>query len=101
MRLIDLTGKTFGRLEVLNRHGHIGNEVTWLCKCACGNETVVAGKHLREGRIVSCGCYRREHASEMVKGKNNPMYGLPREKNPMMRPEVRAKLSIAMTGKNR
>ena len=33
MKLIDLTGKRFGRLVVVTKHGHKGKSVAWLCKC--------------------------------------------------------------------
>lgn len=64
MQLIDLTGKRFGRLIVLSKHGHTGKEVTWLCKCDCGNETVVMGNSLRKHNTMSCGCYHRDRARE-------------------------------------
>jgi hypothetical protein len=32
----------------------------WLCRCECGTVKEVSGKHLRQGRVVSCGCYNRE-----------------------------------------
>lgn len=61
MRRIDVLGKTFGRLKCLkesgkDNHGHI----TWLCKCDCGNEVVKAGTHLKNGYVVSCGCYKSD-----------------------------------------
>jgi len=66
-RLIDLTGKTFGKLRVIER---VGSETrdgqvrpTWLCECRCGNQTVVIGANLRSGATRSCGCLRRETAS--------------------------------------
>lgn len=31
-------------------------EWKWLCKCECGNETIVYGSHLRNGDTLSCGC---------------------------------------------
>lgn len=57
----DLAGKTFGRLTVMgyshtNKHG----KAMWNCKCACGNESVVAGSHLVNGHTVSCGCHKNE-----------------------------------------
>jgi hypothetical protein len=100
MKLIDITGRKFGRLAVVSRQGHIGKEITWLCKCDCGKEVVVLGNHLRRGAIVSCGCFRKENASRLNKGDKNPMFGLPREKNPMMRADVRATVSKALSGKN-
>jgi hypothetical protein len=60
MKLIDLTGKTFGRLTVIERHGPKGRRAYWRCKCECGNETVVVGDTLKSGRTKSCGCLRTE-----------------------------------------
>lgn len=31
----------------------------YLCRCSCGTERVVRGKHLRDGTSKSCGCLRR------------------------------------------
>lgn len=57
MKLIDLTGQRFGKLVVLHRVDR-GNKakVEWLCKCDCGNESIVRGSNLRNGHIRSCGC---------------------------------------------
>lgn len=64
-RLLDLTGRVFGRLTVLHREG---TEITpngtkrpvWLCLCICGVKHKVQGHLLRGGLTTSCGCYRRE-----------------------------------------
>lgn len=53
---IDLTGKRFGRLVVLEYKGNL----KWLCKCDCGNEKVVTGQSLRRGTTLSCGCYCKD-----------------------------------------
>lgn len=58
--LIDMTGKTFGRLTVLRRVENFGKEVRWQCRCECGTETAAAGSHLRSGHTSSCGCFRDE-----------------------------------------
>lgn len=58
--LKDMNGKTHGRLTVLRREGHLHGRAAWLCKCSCGAIKVVAGKHLRDGIVVSCGCFGRE-----------------------------------------
>ncbi len=59
--LIDLTGKTFGRLTVLARGDNNCRGCTqWLCKCACGNIRLVFGQHLTRGHSKSCGCLGRE-----------------------------------------
>ena len=63
MKLIDLTGQTFGRLTVIKRATDKQyNRPYWVCKCSCGNseETIVAGHNLTEGHVLSCGCLRSE-----------------------------------------
>lgn len=55
--LIDLTGKKFSRLTVIERaKPKYGKKAFWLCKCDCGNEVVVLGTQLINGRTRSCGC---------------------------------------------
>lgn len=55
----DLAGARFGRLKVLSRahgtHEHKG-ETFWLCRCECGNDTIVRSDHLLSGHTTSCGC---------------------------------------------
>lgn len=67
----DLTGIKFGRLTVIERHGSdkYGNSL-WLCLCECGNETIVRGTSLRNGRTTSCGCYKKEKTKEQWKNKD-------------------------------
>lgn len=65
--LINLTGESFGRLTVIERCGSIDGHAAWLCKCICGNTTVVNGKWLRAGRTTSCGCYHKEMLSKRSK----------------------------------
>ncbi len=58
--LIDLTDQAFGRWTVIERAGADKyGRVLWLCKCECGNEGVVPGRYLLNGKSKSCGCFRR------------------------------------------
>lgn len=57
--LIDLTGKTFGRLTVLKKGKTESNKVYWICVCRCGNEREIYGAQLRR-RTKSCGCISTE-----------------------------------------
>lgn len=58
-RLIDLTGRRFGRLLVLRRDGKMHrSSPAWLCLCDCGVQKRVPGEHLRNRAVESCGCYR-------------------------------------------
>lgn len=60
-KLIDLTGKQFGRLSVIKRSANGKNgQAYWQCVCACGNTTIVRGTHLTSGKVSSCGCYSQE-----------------------------------------
>lgn len=56
MRKINMSGLRFGRLTVLCEDGRLNGEVSWKCKCDCGNIKIVRGSHLRKGSIMSCGC---------------------------------------------
>lgn len=67
-KLIDMTGKRFGRLTVLRLDPvQGGTESRWICRCDCGNEVSISGNHLRKGRTKSCGCLRIEKAVEVGK----------------------------------
>lgn len=67
---IDLTGKTFGRYKVLFPVSKDSRGVIhWMCECSCGNKKAVDGSKLRDGSIVSCGCYRRELSTTHGKHK--------------------------------
>ena len=68
-RMIDLTGKRFGRLTVIKRDGTYERpcgvkEPTWLCVCDCGNTVVVLGTNLKSGKTLACGCMQRERTIE-------------------------------------
>lgn len=64
---IDINSR-FGRLRVLCRAGSTKfKEVTWLCLCDCGKQSIVKGKSLRSGTTKSCGCINREKTSQRLK----------------------------------
>lgn len=53
----DITGKVFGNLTVLKFYQNQKARSYWLCRCVCGNNTVVRVDHLKKS-TVSCGCKR-------------------------------------------
>ncbi len=62
-KLIDLKGRRFGKLMVVERAPNIvdknGNiTAMWLCKCDCGNKSIVRSELLRNGKTQSCGCLK-------------------------------------------
>jgi hypothetical protein len=60
-RIIDLTGKRFGRFTCLEIAPKVKDKwPAWLCRCDCGNEKVVITHLLKNGNTQSCGCQKAE-----------------------------------------
>lgn len=59
-KIIDLTGKTFGRWTVSKLSHQVGKVLYWSCVCECGTERAVFGADLKRGGSKSCGCLMRE-----------------------------------------
>lgn len=63
MKRIDITSRKFGKLTAVE-FSHASRESSgarrehWICRCDCGNQTVVAKKNLLNGNTQSCGCSR-------------------------------------------
>jgi len=76
MLKLDLTGKTFGRLTIINEVESINKRRRWLCKCSCGNEKKIYQSHItsRKKPIRSCGCLLKEYQKKSFKRK------IPKEK---------------------
>ena len=64
---IDLTGRTYGRLLVINYDHNKGSVPFWNVQCICGSNKIVAGRHLRGGATMSCGCLRNELVRKLQK----------------------------------
>lgn len=62
---IEMKGRTFGRLKVIERHHSTPKKIFWTCECKCGKTVVVDGWSLRSGETQSCGCLQRERAVEV------------------------------------
>ncbi len=65
-KIIDLTGKQFGRLMVLEKdlsQKHKANTF-WICQCKCGNIKSIRSSSLLNGSSKSCGCLARELLSQ-------------------------------------
>lgn len=61
MAKVDITGKVYGRLTVLQEDGKTNaSKIKWLCKCICGKTTTVIGTCLKSGHTESCGCLHSE-----------------------------------------
>ena len=65
---IDMVGNTYGRVTVVSYVGvSEDRHALWKCNCECGRTFITRGKDLRQGKITSCGCARKEHCSERMK----------------------------------
>lgn len=62
-KVIDLTGKKINKLFVMGlekieckktKNGENKNIYYWRCRCDCGQEVVVNGNRLREGKVKDC-----------------------------------------------
>lgn len=65
MKMEDLTGMKFGRLEVISRgedyfYSNGKHKVRWNCRCECGKCIQVLSNNLKRGNTKSCGCYNDE-----------------------------------------
>ncbi len=54
----DKTGKKYHKLTVLSYHHSYNGNRFWLCRCDCGNQTIVVNNKLKYTQ--SCGCRRFE-----------------------------------------
>ena len=60
VRVKDLTGKKFGKLEVVNKNLiKSGKNSYWDCICDCGNHVTVSRCNLMSGHTKSCGCINK------------------------------------------
>lgn len=75
MKKVDLVGKVFGRLTVVEKAGNLGIKTAWLCRCECGTTKVVRTYHLIRNAVVSCGCYRVQVIGDRV--RTHGMTGTP------------------------
>lgn len=75
MKLVDLSGKVFGRLTVIKENGRSRKRcVLWECKCDCGNTKTVSSEFLNSGETQSCGCLLNEQ--RVVNGMGSKTHGM-------------------------
>jgi len=71
-RIVNLVGKIFGRLTVLQFDRRDGERTFWICQCNCKDKTIVSvdGGSLNCGNTKSCGCLKKE-GSPLINKKYN------------------------------
>lgn len=73
-KIQDLTGQIFGRLTVISLDNvrNKDRKARWVCKCSCGNETILTSSILKRSKTPSCGCYNSERIIELNKSRKLP-----------------------------
>lgn len=62
---LQLVGKKFGKLKVVERVIQGVNQNLFRCICECGKERIAIASELNRGSIVSCGCYSRAETKKV------------------------------------
>lgn len=78
---INLIGKRFGRLVVLQELEPIKKHRRWLCKCDCGKTASIFQTCLTSGNTRSCGCLvgetaKRVHTTHGENNKNSRLHSI-------------------------
>lgn len=60
-KLDNLMGRKFNRLTVIGRAPNKDFKPHWICKCECGNESIVSSRNLKGLKVKSCGCWTRRN----------------------------------------
>ena len=68
-KIVDITGKRFGKLVAVKRVESKNKRSMWLCDCDCGRNSIVAYGHLSSGHTKSCGKCKYEDLTGMHFGK--------------------------------
>lgn len=74
-RTEDLTGKIYGKIEVLSFAGYIKSAAHWNCICSCKEgckkDVVLCGARLKSGNTRSCGCLSVSNKAEIPRPLND------------------------------
>lgn len=66
MAITDITGQKFGLWTVIGFAEVKDGHSFWRCRCDCGNEAIVRGSSLKQGRSKSCGCDREKRRIKKI-----------------------------------
>lgn len=72
MRPLDIVGKRFGMLVVIEKMPNKNNKSVFKCKCDCGQEKTHYGCEINYGNYKSCGCNRTPQTTK--KYREHPLY---------------------------
>lgn len=63
---VDLSGKRFGKLTVVELSHRSSGKAIWKCLCDCGSTSLAQGYNLTIGHTSSCGCQKFESNKAIV-----------------------------------
>ena len=69
----NITGQRFGRLVVVEKS--LIQPDSWICKCDCGNSTIVTKHNLTSGKTKSCGCLAIQSRYDKVEDLTGQVFG--------------------------
>ena len=72
-KLINLTGKVFDKLTVLEKAPSRARHVYWKCQCECGNIIEVSAESLKRNIPHNCGCVKLQLQKEKDKVKEDKL----------------------------
>ncbi|MCM1497325.1 MAG: hypothetical protein NC124_02550 [Clostridium sp.] len=58
MKIVDITGRKYGKLTAISFHHKEKGGEYWLFKCDCGKECVIRKNSVTGGYSTSCGCQK-------------------------------------------
>lgn len=71
----DITGQRFGRLVALEfSHKNKSRKTYWNFQCDCGTIKTIRTDTVKNGSVVSCGCFSKEKASNLYKTRKPSKY---------------------------
>jgi len=72
-KIVDHSGKRFGRLVALRKTLGPDSRARYECVCDCGASKNVASANLINGNVKSCGCLRAETTARINSQKRSPV----------------------------
>ena len=89
-------GFTFGRLNVISSE-RVNGKTYCSCECICGKQIKVWAGHLPSGHTTSCGCYRNEICSKLLKESQTGKFGVESKRyNPNLSENDRCKTRLRL-----
>ncbi len=73
-QFVNLVGRQFGKLKVIERAPNQRKHIYYTCKCICGNLKNIRNDKLLNGQAVNCGCERKKRNDNKYDTKNSRLY---------------------------